>query len=353
MKRAREDSAEWKCDFAAPEPCKIAVLGGGAFGTAMAVVAARNHHEVLLWARNAEQVAAINNTHKNPRAKKLEEYDLPHNIVATNDLQKALVGASLIIHALPAQTSPDWLAEHKDLIPEGTPLCITSKGLHVKTQSLLSEAITKAMGRPDQALAFLSGPSFAQEMVEQVPTAVVVASRLLYHAVHAQRLLSNINFRVYTTQDVIGVQLGGSLKNPLAIGAGMIEGMGLGINTMAFYITRCQRELMLLCEAMGGNRDTIAGLSGVGDLMLTAFGSLSRNRTCGMRLVKGEKLSDILSETTVEGVPTASVAVYYADKCGLELPLFRLVDAILSGKMNVEDAQKALMGRPLGKESKE
>jgi glycerol-3-phosphate dehydrogenase (NAD+) len=177
-----------------------------------------------------------------------------------------------------------------------------------------------------------------------------VASKKLYHATAIQRLLSNQSFRIYTTQDVVGVQLGGALKNPLAVGAGMIEGMGLGINTMSAFVARSCVELTQLCIAMGGDPQTIAGLSGVGDLMLTAFGNLSRNRTCGMRLVKGEKLTDILKDMTVEGVPTAAVAVYYADQCGLDCPLFRCADAIISGKMSPDQAKVALMSRPLGKE---
>jgi len=182
------------------------------------------------------------------------------------------------------------------------------------------------------------------------PTAVVVASRLLYHAVSIQRWFSSLTFRVYTTQDVVGVQLGGALKNPLAVGAGMIEGMGMGINTMAAYVTRSSLELQTLCVAMGGQAQTISGLAGVGDLMLTAFGSLSRNRRCGTRLVQGEKLEDILQTMTVEGVPTAAVAVHYAHMCGLELPLFSTVHGILEGQVDPKDAQQMLMGRPLGTE---
>ena len=170
--------------------------------------------------------------------------------------------------------------------------------------------------------SFLSGPSFAVEIMQNMPTAVVVAARLLYHAVTIQRALSSLTFRIYSSQDLVGVQLGGALKNPLAVGAGMIEGAGFGINTLAAYVTRSSNELRSLCMAMGGDPDTITGLSGVGDLMLTAFGSLSRNRTLGQRLMKGEKLEDLLKENTVEGVPTAEVAVIYSKKCGLDTPIF-------------------------------
>ena len=200
--------------------------------------------------------------------------------------------------------------------------------------------------------AFLSGPSFAKEMMDQAPTAVVVASKLLYHAVFIQRAMSNLTFRVYTSQDTVGVELGGALKNPLAIGAGLIQGMGFGINTIAAYVTRSSNELTKLCVAMGGQPQTISGLAGIGDLMLTAFGSLSRNMRFGMRVAKGERKEDIMEEFTVEGVPTAAVAAVFADACGLDLPLFRAINAIISGELAIQDAQQALMGRPLSMEHK-
>lgn len=162
--------------------------------------------------------------------------------------------------------------------------------------------------------------------------------------------MSSLTFRVYSSQDIVGVQLGGALKNPLAIGAGMIEGAGFGMNTLSAYVTRSSNELRSLCIAMGGHPETITGLSGVGDLMLTAFGSLSRNRTLGQRLMKGEKLEDLLKEKTVEGVPTASVAVAYAQKCGLDAPFFDAINKLLSGEVNPAEAQTLLMNRPLKSE---
>mmetsp|Transcript_17297 Transcript_17297/g.50440 ORF Transcript_17297/g.50440 Transcript_17297/m.50440 type:complete len:341 (-) Transcript_17297:513-1535(-) len=328
-------------------PVRVAVVGAGAFGTALATVAARNQHSVFLFCRDEEQAEAINTTRRNP--KYLSEFDLPETIQATTSLAEALAGAQLVILAIPAQKLPEFLADHKAIVPTEAILCCSSKGLYLPTKQLLSDAMRDALGR-EQPMAFLSGPSFAEEMMRAFPTAVVVASRLLYHAVSIQRWLSSLTFRIYTTQDVVGVQLGGALKNPLAVGAGMIEGMGMGINTMAAYVTRSSQELQTLCVAMGGQADTISGLAGVGDLMLTAFGSLSRNRRCGMRLVKGEKLDDILRSMTVEGVPTAEVAVHYAHMCGLELPLFSTVYAILEGTVDPKDAQQILMGRPLGAE---
>ncbi|GMH89153.1 hypothetical protein TrVE_jg11727 [Triparma verrucosa] len=331
----------------AQKKSKIVVWGGGAFGTAMATCAARNGHDVVMYVRDQAQADSINNFHKN--SKYLTDFDLLPNITASTDLKTANENASLFMHCLPCQLTPKWLETNRDIIPENVCICSTAKGLYVETRQLLGDAMLAALKRP-QPLAFLSGPSFAAEIMKGDPTAVVVASEKLYHASAVQKYLSCECMRIYVTQDVVGVQLGGALKNPLAIGAGMIEGMGLGINTMSAFVARSCNELNQLCIAMGGDAHTISGLSGVGDLMLTAFGNLSRNRTCGMRLVKGESLSEILASTTVEGVPTAGVAVYYADRCGLDLPIFRTAFDVINGRLTAKEARAALMNRPLGKE---
>ncbi len=331
------------------EVLKIGVLGAGAFGTSMATVAARRGHQVILWARDEAQVHSIMETRRNPKYG-MHEFELSDNIVATNSLEDTCRGAHILILALPAQRIPDFCRQHASLIEKTTVICNTAKGLFVPTQQLLSDAVLEAMDRPDQPYAVLSGPSFAVEIMQNMPTAVVVASRLLYSAVTVQRAISSLSFRIYSSQDLVGVQLGGALKNPLAVGAGMIEGAGFGINTLAAYVTRSSNELRSLCIAMGGHPDTITGLSGVGDLMLTAFGSLSRNRALGQRLMKGEKLDDLLRETTVEGVPTAKVAVIYAKRCGLDTPFFDAINKLLSGEINPTEAQMLLMNRPLKSE---
>jgi glycerol-3-phosphate dehydrogenase (NAD+) len=331
------------------EVLKIGVLGAGAFGTSMATVAGRRGHRVILWARDAAQVQTMKETRRNPKYG-MDEFELPENILPTNSLEEACQGADILILALPAQRVPEFCRQHVSLIEEKTVLCNTAKGLYVPTEQLLSDAVLEAMDRPDQPYAVLSGPSFAVEIMQGMPTAVVVASKLLYHAVKVQRAMSSLTFRIYSSQDLVGVQLGGALKNPLAVGAGMIEGAGFGINTLAAYVTRSSNELRSLCIAMGGHPDTITGLSGVGDLMLTAFGSLSRNRTLGKRLMEGEKLDDLLKEKTVEGVPTAKVAVAYAKQCGLDTPFFEAIHKLLSGEVNPAEAQMLLMNRPLKSE---
>eukprot|EP00927_Polykrikos_kofoidii_P078701 TRINITY_DN75514_c0_g1_i1.p1 TRINITY_DN75514_c0_g1~~TRINITY_DN75514_c0_g1_i1.p1 ORF type:complete len:363 (+),score=48.10 TRINITY_DN75514_c0_g1_i1:58-1146(+) len=328
------------------EPCRIAVIGMGAFGTAMAVLAARNGHEVRVWARKSEQRDAINNHHRNPSAKGLEDFELSDRIVAVSSVAEAVAGARVIMHALPAQVTPDFVREHRSVISPDAIFCSTCKGLYLAKNCFLSEAISEAFDR-NQAFAILSGPSFAKQILQGHPTVVVVASNTLEHAVTVQRALSGMSFRIYASQDVTGVELGGALKNPLAIGAGMIEGGGYGINTMAAFLTLACGELQRLCVAMGGKPETIDGLSGIGDLMLTAFGELSRNRACGVRLSKGETIEDICKTTTVEGVPTAGVAMNFAYKCNLELPIFEAVAGIIAGTIEPKDAVERLMSRPL------
>ncbi|KAI9997005.1 hypothetical protein PInf_000438 [Phytophthora infestans] len=330
------------------EKVKVTVLAAGAFGIAMATLVARRKHDVFLYARDANVVQTINETHRSPRV--FPQFNLLPNIRATTSVAEATSDAKIVIVCLPAQLTPDFLAQYRDDVQTDAVLVITCKGLYLKTKQLLAEPILEALQR-DQPLAFLSGPSFALELMNNAPSAVVVAAKLLYHAVYVQRLLSTVDFRIYSSQDIVGVQLGGALKNPLAIGAGMVEGAGYKINTLAAYVTRSSLELQKLCLAMGGQPMTISGLSGIGDLMLTAFGSLSRNRTFGLRLIQGEKSEDLLRETTVEGVPTAEVAVYFAEQCGLDLPIFRTVNAMIKGHVKREQLQELLMNRPLKSET--
>jgi len=335
-------------DFVIESKEKIAVIGSGQFGTALASCAARNGHDVVLYARNEQVVESINEHHRNPRY--LCDFELANNIRATSSVEEAISGAALLILCLPAQTIPDWLESMRHLIGSDTVICNTAKGLYLKDSTLLSSACSKALGEDKcsvQPYTVLSGPSFAKEIMHNQPTAVVVASKQHEHAVAVQKLLTTALFRCYTSHDIVGVELGGALKNPLAIGAGVIEGLGMGINTMAAYVTRSSTELQMLCQAMGGLPETISGLSGVGDLMLTAFGDLSRNRALGKRLSRGDALEDIIAGVTVEGVPTAAVAVKLAEAHGLDLPIFRAVAAILDSSMSVEEAQQFLLGRPV------
>ena len=209
---------------------KIVVIGAGAFGTAMATVAARSGHDVVLYARSNEDCESININNRNQRY--FSEYILPNNISATTNLEEALSDCTFIMLCIPCQRVTPFLEENKDLISPSALIVNTAKGLHLKSKRLMSDAIKEALGR-DQPYALLSGPSFAKEIMEGYPSAVCVASKYLYHAVQVQRMMASSTFRIFTSQDVIGVELGGALKNPLAIGAGMIEGLGFKINTMS------------------------------------------------------------------------------------------------------------------------
>lgn len=323
----------------------------------MAYVCANNGHNVIMYARDANQSKTINETHRNP--KYLSDFSLNPNgnairsICTEEELKEHfLIPGVIVFLALPCQRTPLWIQEHKDIIPDDVLLVSTAKGLYLPTQQLIGHAILDALNRASQPLCFLSGPSFAAEIVKGYPTAVVVASDQLYLASKLQRIMSDgKSFRVYTSQDPIGVQLAGALKNPLAVGAGMLAGLGYGTNTLSACVTRASRELQDLCIAMGGQPETIDGLSGIGDLMLTCFSSQSRNQRCGQRLMKGERVEDIMKDYTVEGVATADVAVAYADMCGLECPIFRTVHGLIRKKIDPEEAVVSLMGRPLNQES--
>lgn len=332
---------------------KVVVLGAGAFGTAMAYAAAQGGNDTVIYMRDPDQCATINSEHKNP--KYLSDYSLRieggggeiRGICTLEALKEELSAPGVVIlHALPCQLTPPWFKEHKDMIPKDALICVTAKGLYLQTNQLMGHAILDALDRADQPLAFLSGPSFAEEIMKGNPTTLVVASDEIFQAVRVQQMLSNFKtVRVFTSNDPVGVQLGGALKNPLAVGAGMVSGMGFGTNTLSAIVTRASTELRQLCTAMGGNPRTIDGLAGMGDLMLTCFSSQSRNQRCGQRLMKGETVEEIQKNCTVEGIATADVAIVYADMCGLELPIFRCVHSLIHKKITPEQAVLDLMGR--------
>ncbi|ETO15777.1 hypothetical protein RFI_21587 [Reticulomyxa filosa] len=213
----------------------VTVIGGGSYGTALATVVARKGYPVKLYVRDKEQCAHINEVHKNN--KRLRSYEIPHNVKAVTDVGEACKGTDLIIHALPAQHTLSFLEMHKKQIPVDVPYVCTAKGIHLETKKLMSELIPEVLGRKNN-LAYLSGPSFAVEMMEKHPMSVVVASEDKACARFVQRVINSMWFRVYITTDVIGVEVGGSLKNPLAIGAGIANGLGYGQSTLAGIVTR-------------------------------------------------------------------------------------------------------------------
>lgn len=336
----------------------VCILGAGSYGTAMAFVAGRQGHRVKLWMRNEETARTAQATRFNP--KRFQKNKLPDSVAVTSDLKDALNGADIIMHCIPAQHTPGFVRKIASILPAGVPYVSTAKGIHVASHMLMSEAIPDALGehRNRVPVAYLSGPSFAKEMVMGHPIGVVIASYAKgdgtkppepVTAIHVQSVLNSDRFRVYVSDDVIGVEVGGALKNPLAIGAGMASGCGFGQSTVALIVTRGCREMRMLALALGGRPETLAGLSGVGDLMITCFSSLSRNNRCGRALAEGKTVSQIMKEMgeVVEGVPTAAEIVSLAKKHNLRLPIFTAVNDILSGRRQVAHAFKALVeGKP-------
>ena len=326
---------------------KVTVLGGGSFGTAMATLLARNKPtlDVVLLVRDPATVVSINEQHCNVRY--LPKSTLPPNVRASTDAAEALAGADYIVHAIPVQQSSAALAALRPHIAPATPILCLSKGLEVGSCRNMSELIPAALGRK-QPLAVLSGPSFAIELMQGLPTAIVAASEDAQLAARVQRLFASSNLRVNTSTDVIGVEMAGALKNVLAIAAGIVEGLQLGNNAMAALVAQGCSEIRWLAERMGADPITLSGLSGVGDIMLTCFVSLSRNRTVGVRLGRGESLADILASSphVAEGVATAASVVILARKHRVALPVLTAVARILDGVLSPRQAVDVLMGLP-------
>jgi glycerol-3-phosphate dehydrogenase (NAD+) len=326
---------------------KVVILGGGSFGTAMATLLARNKAslDVVLLVRDAATVTAINERHCNERY--LPTHTLPPNVRASTDAGEAISGADYIVHAIPVQQSSAALAALRNVIPPSVPILCLSKGLEIGTCHNMSELIPIALGRK-QPLAVLSGPSFAIELMQGLPTAIVAASEDAKLASRVQRLFASSNLRVNTSTDVIGVETAGALKNVLAIAAGIVEGLSLGNNAMAALVAQGCSEIRWLAERMGAEPVTLSGLSGVGDIMLTCFVPLSRNRTVGVRLGRGETLEAILASSTqvAEGVATAGAVVVLARKHRVALPVLTAVARIVDGEMSPREAVETVMALP-------
>ncbi|XP_011015385.1 PREDICTED: glycerol-3-phosphate dehydrogenase [NAD(+)] 2, chloroplastic isoform X2 [Populus euphratica] len=274
---------------------KVVVLGGGSFGTAMAAHVAyrKSSLEVQMLLRDPLLCQSINENHFN--CKYFPEHKLPDNVIATTDAKAALLDADFCLHAVPVQFSSSFLEGIAEYVDPGLPFISLSKGLELNTLRMMSQIIPQALGNPYQPFVLLSGPSFALELMNKLPTAMVVASKDKKLAHATQQLLASSHLRISTSRDVTGVEIAGALKNVLAIAAGIVEGMNLGNNSMAALVAQGCSEIRWLATKMGAKPSTITGLSGTGDIMLTCFVNLSRNRTVGVRLGSGEKLDDILS----------------------------------------------------------
>jgi len=328
------------------QPRSIGVLGAGSWGTALARLLAKKGHQVSIWAREPEVVREILDHRENRTF--LPGVTLPESLEASSNLLESVAGKDILVSVVPSQfvslVFRDMAAE---LEPE-VQVISASKGIEVSTGQRMDEVLTGLL-TPEQTrlLTFLSGPSFAIEVCSEAPTAVVVASRSNQAAETAQEIFQTEYFRVYTNPDVLGVELGGALKNVIALAAGVIAGMGFGHNTLAALITRGLAEITRLGVAMGAEPATFSGLAGMGDLVLTCTGSLSRNRTVGYRIGQGESLDEILGgmKSVAEGVRTVQAVRELAKKFSVEMPISEEVHALLWEGRDAREAVRNLMLR--------
>ncbi len=325
---------------------KATVFGAGSFGTAIAQVLSANFEEVVLWGRDAALVESLNATHQN--AKYLPGLDLSPKVVGSTDLEASAHSAELVIVATPSQATRDLLGHTQNLFPLHVPIVTVAKGIETGTLCTMTEVLEQCLPESYHAhIAVLSGPSFAREMVKRLPTVVTVASKFEATARAAQAMFASDVFRAYSSNDVVGVQVGGALKNVIAIAAGMSDGLGLGHNSRAAIITRGLAEISRIAVRMGGNPLTLSGLAGMGDLVLTCTGELSRNRTVGMELGRGRSIDDILKDMkqVAEGVKTAQSARDLSQKLGVELPICDQVYKIIYEGKSPKAAVTELMVR--------
>ena len=325
---------------------RVAVIGAGAWGTALGMLLAeKNELTVTMWSFEADVADSINEFHQNQY---LPGIDLPDALRAETDLSRTLEGASVVLSASPAQVVREVMTEAAPNVLADALVVSASKGIENGTLLRMDEVLGQIL--PEQSMerfCVLSGPGFAKEVASHAPTTVVIAGRTAEAANEAQDIFQTSYFRIYTSTDIVGVELGGALKNVVALAAGIVSGLGYGHNTIAAVITRGLAEITRLGVAMGSDRATFSGLAGMGDLLLTCTGDLSRNRTVGYRLGQGESLQEILSDmkAVAEGVKTTESVYELAKNRGVEMPIVEQVYRVLNNAVNPEDALKMLMLR--------
>ena len=323
----------------------ITVIGAGAWGTALAWLLSEKGERVRLWAFEPEVAAGIVAAHENRLY--LPGISLPAALETTTSLEEAVFGVELVIFVVPSHVAASVAASLAPYLPAGAPVITATKGIEPEKLRLMSALLEEALPARRGPVFALSGPSFAVEVCRHLPTAVVLAGPAGPQASALQGLLMTPTFRVYLSEDPIGVQLGGALKNVIALAAGVVDGLGLGHNTRAALITRGLAEMVRLGAAMDADPRTFAGLSGMGDLVLTCTGGLSRNRSVGVQLGQGKKLADIMAgtRTVAEGVSTAKAAKALADRHLVEMPIVREVCAVLFDSKEPRQAVADLMER--------
>jgi glycerol-3-phosphate dehydrogenase (NAD(P)+) len=327
---------------------RIAVIGAGSWGTALSIVAGRAGHNVRLWSRNSEVIEEINRVHLNSRY--LEKFEIPESVSAVGDLAQSVEAAELVILAAPSHATRELLVQLLPHLEREMLFVSATKGIEIETGKRISEVVSEVVGeRFDPRFVCLSGPSFAQEVAAGQPTAVVAASEKMDDAALVQAALSFENLRVYTNYDLVGTEIGGAVKNVMAIAAGMVSGLGLGTNSVAALITRGLAEIARFALAQGAKLETLMGLAGIGDLVLTCTGGLSRNRFVGQELGKGRSLEEIMSgmREVAEGVKTTKAVKKLADATDVEMPITNEVYAVLYEGKSAKEAAASLMMRPL------
>lgn len=323
---------------------KIAVLGAGSWGTALAALVARHGHPTVLWGRDARVVEAIDRDHENPRY--LPGIALPEGLRATTDLAAAVEGAGWILVVVPSHAFTETVKVLAPLRPAEAGVAWATKGFEPGSGRFLHEVAREILGQ-DVPLAVVTGPSFAKEVTQGLPTAITVHgddpgfTQVVAEAMHGPA------FRAYTGDDMVGAELGGAMKNVLAVATGVADGMQLGLNARAGLITRGLNEMLRLAAVIGGKPETLMGLAGLGDLVLTCTGDLSRNRRLGLALGRGQSLPDAVREIgqVVESVQTADEVMRQAEAHGIELPISNAVRAVLHGEITPEAGLKELLAR--------
>ena len=330
---------------------RCAVVGGGAWGTALSDLLARAGHDVTVWAREPDVVDHINQSHANPRF--LAGVVLDPRVRASGDLCDAVRGAELVVHATPSHVLRDVVRAASPAIGSNAIQAIATKGIEPDSLLLMGDVVAAEL--PGRAIVAVSGPSFALEVARRQPTAVVAASENADASAIVQRTFSTPAFRVYTSDDLRGVEVAGAVKNVMAVATGIAEGLGLGLNSRAALITRGLAETTRLGIALGARQETFAGLAGLGDLVLTCTGALSRNRSVGVEVGKGRALQDILTgtETIAEGVRNARSAVALAARVAVGMPIAEAVHRVLFESQPPADAIAGLMQRELRAERDE
>jgi glycerol-3-phosphate dehydrogenase (NAD(P)+) len=324
---------------------KCTVMGAGAWGTALASLLSENGHQVMLWAYEPDVAESVNSAQENRRF--LAGVPLHQALRATSSIEQACAGAEFVLFAPPSHVLRNVAAQAARWVPETATLAVATKGIERERLALMTDVVEQEI--PGGAIVALSGPSFALEVANHLPTAVVAASTTPAAALLTQQLLSTSAFRVYTQRDVTGVELGGALKNVMAVATGIADGLQLGFNARAALITRGLAEMTRLGVKLGADPATFAGLAGIGDLVLTCTGSLSRNRSVGLEIGRGATLQEVLQgrETVAEGVVTTESAKALAEREGVDMPIVNAVYRVLFEKQPARWALVELMTRDL------